>query len=61
MPLYEYQCHVCGLKVEKLVPYIGEHTVSCTRCGGTTRKLMSSFVYPNYPVKSVKLNGEEIR
>jgi len=35
--------------------------VRCPTCGGTTKKLMSNFVFANYPVKSVKLNGEEIR
>jgi putative FmdB family regulatory protein len=42
MPLYEYQCDVCGYTFERLVFHGGED-VRCPSCSGEVRKLMSPF------------------
>ncbi len=41
MPLYEYKCEQCGHSFEQIV-HFDEH-VSCPRCSGEVRKLMSTF------------------
>src|SRR5262249_3329169 len=42
MPLYEYQCDVCGHIFEKIQKFSDPLVDTCPRCGGVVRKLMSS-------------------
>jgi len=43
MPIYEYACHDCSARFEKLVRRFGEG-VSCPSCAGeTVEKLVSVF------------------
>jgi putative FmdB family regulatory protein len=46
MPLYEYQCDSCGLKVEKLWRLMSvaktKGTIPCEECGTDMRKLVSA-------------------
>lgn len=44
MPLYEYQCNECGLRVEKLWSRISlaKDTIPCTSCSKEMVKLVSS-------------------
>ncbi len=42
MPLYEYQCDVCGHKFEKIQKFSDPLETICPKCGGVIRKLMSS-------------------
>jgi putative FmdB family regulatory protein len=41
MPLYEYQCDVCG-RFEKIVKFSDPPLAACPTCGGTVQKLFSS-------------------
>ncbi|TKJ31780.1 MAG: FmdB family transcriptional regulator [Chloroflexi bacterium B3_Chlor] len=45
MPIYEYRCHDCGEKFEKLVRTSSDRTeLSCPNCGSKqAEKLMSLF------------------
>ena len=60
MPVYEYKCLKCNHKQEKLVRG-KESLVRCEKCGGRAQKIMSVPYLNNYPIKAVRLNGEEIR
>ncbi|HWF85712.1 MAG TPA: zinc ribbon domain-containing protein [Vicinamibacterales bacterium] len=42
MPLYEYQCDVCGHRFEKIQKYSDPLETTCPKCGGVVRKLVSS-------------------
>lgn len=44
MPLYEYQCVVCGNRFERLrsVRQVNE-PLACPDCGGESRRLLSVF------------------
>ncbi len=45
MPLYEYQCHSCDTKFEKMVSFSAVYlNPECPHCHNSdTRKLISSF------------------
>ncbi len=44
MPLYEYECHKCGEKFEKLIFSTEKDEVKCPKCGSSeTKRLLSSF------------------
>jgi putative FmdB family regulatory protein len=42
MPLYEFECDVCGLEFEELLP-VDSNNPECSNCHGTTHKFLSSF------------------
>jgi putative FmdB family regulatory protein len=42
MPLYEYQCDVCGRRFEKIQKYSDPPIETCPTCGGIVHKLVSS-------------------
>jgi putative FmdB family regulatory protein len=42
MPLYEYQCEVCGHRFEVIQKYADAPIDTCPRCNGVVRKLFSS-------------------
>jgi putative FmdB family regulatory protein len=42
MPLYEYQCDVCGHRFEKIQKFSDPIVDTCPICGGAVRKLQSS-------------------
>ncbi len=42
MPLYEYQCDVCGHRFEKIQKFSDPRETTCPKCGGVIHKLMSS-------------------
>ena len=42
MPLYEYQCTVCGERSEILQRLSDPSYTHCPKCGGTVKKLISS-------------------
>jgi putative FmdB family regulatory protein len=42
MPLYEYQCEVCGHRFEVIQKYSDAPIETCQRCNGAVRKLLSS-------------------
>jgi putative FmdB family regulatory protein len=42
MPLYEYQCDVCGRRFELIRKFSDPPLEACPTCGGAVRKLMSS-------------------
>jgi putative FmdB family regulatory protein len=42
MPLYEYQCTVCGERVEVIQKMSDPPSTHCPKCGGAMRKLLSS-------------------
>ena len=60
MPLYEYKCPECGLRFEQLVPFFKKDKTDCPDCGVTAEVLMSKSHFNNYPVRSVKLNGNDV-
>lgn len=42
MPLYEYQCDVCGHRFEVIQKFSDPHIDTCPKCGGAVHKLFSS-------------------
>ena len=42
MPLYEYQCTVCGERTEILQRVSDPPYTHCPKCGGAVKKLISS-------------------
>ncbi len=40
MPLYEYECFVCGFRFEKIQKVSAEPLKTCPKCGGAIRRLM---------------------
>jgi putative FmdB family regulatory protein len=42
MPLYEYECDVCGHRFEVIQKFSDALRSSCDKCGGAVRKLLSS-------------------
>jgi len=42
MPLYEYQCQVCGHRFEVIQKYSDPPIAVCPKCGGEVQKLFSS-------------------
>ena len=42
MPLYEYECDVCGHRFEKIQKFSDPRLDKCPKCGGAVRKLQSS-------------------
>jgi len=44
MPIYEYRCHECGEKFEKLVRLsTSTSEIECPKCGSRVDKLISAF------------------
>jgi putative FmdB family regulatory protein len=42
MPLYEYECYVCGHRFEKIQKTTAEPTKICPDCGGAVRRLLGA-------------------
>jgi putative FmdB family regulatory protein len=42
MPLYEYECEICGHRFEKIQKFSDRLVESCPKCSGVVRKLLSS-------------------
>jgi putative FmdB family regulatory protein len=42
MPLYEYQCDVCGHRFEVIQKFSDAPLQACAKCGGAVKKLLSS-------------------
>lgn len=40
MPLFEYQCEVCGVRFERLVRKGNQAPSICPECGGALRRLI---------------------
>lgn len=40
MPLYEYECFVCGHSFERIRKVADASSVSCPECGGKVRRLL---------------------
>ncbi len=40
MPLYEYECFLCGHRFEKIRTVANASEVDCTKCGGRVRRLL---------------------
>jgi putative FmdB family regulatory protein len=40
MPLYEYECFVCGHSFERIRKVADASAVSCSECGGKVRRLL---------------------
>ena len=42
MPTYELECLQDGYRFEKIIPFEQSSSVTCPRCGGTTRRLITA-------------------
>ena len=42
MPLYEYECEICGHRFERIQKFSDRLVDSCPKCSGVVRKLLSS-------------------
>jgi putative FmdB family regulatory protein len=42
MPLYEYECNVCGRRFEKIQKFSDPPVDTCPTCGGPVHKLIAS-------------------
>jgi putative FmdB family regulatory protein len=45
MPIYEYQCAVCGKVVERWQKFSEAPLTVCPQCGGSLEKLISSCAF----------------
>jgi len=43
MPVYEYRCHACGKRFERLTSHGERVQARCPQCGGRTERLLSTF------------------
>jgi len=62
MPYYDYCCSACPTRFEVRLPMGSRDLIRCPKCKGVSERVYAAP--PNlamYPVKSVRLNGEEIR
>lgn len=41
MPLYEYECTVCGHRVERIEKVSGPHLGECPKCGGKVERILA--------------------
>ncbi len=42
MPLYEYECFVCGHRFERIRRVAEASDMTCPECGGSVRRLLSA-------------------
>jgi len=42
MPLYEYECFVCGHRFERIRRVADAAEMTCPECGGSVRRLLSA-------------------
>jgi len=42
MPLYEYECFLCGHRFERIQRVSDETVTECPECGGSVRRLLSA-------------------
>ncbi|HEY3382915.1 MAG TPA: FmdB family zinc ribbon protein [Vicinamibacterales bacterium] len=42
MPLYEYQCEICGVKFEVIQKFADRSVDKCRTCGGPVHRLLSA-------------------
>ncbi len=42
MPLYEYECFVCGHRFERIRRVVDASEMMCPECGGSVRRLLSA-------------------
>lgn len=42
MPLYEYLCRKCGVKIEKIQKFSAPTLAKCEACGGTIERMLCS-------------------
>lgn len=40
MPLYEYECRVCGVRFERMQHFNDEPVRTCPECGGQVQRLI---------------------
>jgi len=68
MPLYEYECFVCGHRFERLQQVSAAPAKECPACGGAVRRLLGSpalqfkgtgFYITDYGKGGVKPGGED--
>src|SRR4029077_18840605 len=45
MPLYEYQCDVCGHRFELIRKFSDPPVETCPKCGGHVQKLISASAF----------------
>jgi putative FmdB family regulatory protein len=68
MPLYEYECEVCGERVEIIQKHSDSPYEHCPKCSGSMRKLFSApaiqfkgsgFYKTDYPSKTAGSGSSE--
>lgn len=60
MPIYEFECEVCGARFEELVGAGAE--VACGECGSArTRRLYSAVAPPGRQPRGAKVRADESR
>ena len=42
MPLYEYECYLCGHRFERILRVADASDVTCPKCDGKVRRLLSA-------------------
>ena len=48
MPLYEYQCKLCGHRFERIQSFSAEEVKECPVCQGPVEKLISTPARPQF-------------
>jgi putative FmdB family regulatory protein len=44
MPLYEYECHACEARFDRLVPAAEADAAACPRCGAANARRLLSVI-----------------
>jgi putative FmdB family regulatory protein len=60
MPLYTYICGKCGNEFDRFMPVDLRETSRC-ECGKMAVRKWTAPHVRTFPIKAVRLNGEEIR
>ena len=61
MPLYEYSCPSCAREFEKIKAVENRHHELCPWCLWPRANLkMSVPILATFPIKGVRLNGQEV-
>lgn len=61
MPIYEYHCNYCDKDLEQLMPFQYADEATCPDCGQPAMRKPSRAFIPKFPIRSVKVKGEDVR
>ena len=60
MPLYAYHCRACQFDFDNFVRMDGRDVVQCPKCHAPAQRQFSAPHIRTFPIKAVRVNGEEV-